>query len=115
MKRTRYENHHIKISPTSSRFMHSYTREGAHDKIHQMQLRDLQQIADQIKRHVDDVIIDVIEFDTIEYCEFCGRVWETERNEPNGMPECCGKAQDEWERDGGGNCVHEDDVKERGV
>lgn len=55
--------------------------------------RDAEQIADQIRRHVDDCATrrdfsyPVVEWDTLHECSHCGRAWE----EP---PECCQQAMD---------------------
>lgn len=50
-------------------------------------------IAEQIRRHVDDVKHVSIRWDTKELCEYCKLGWETLQN---GEPVCCDLAAQEW-------------------
>lgn len=52
------------------------------------------EIADQIKRHVDETGSVDIEFDTTAICSHCGHEWEVDET---GLPQCCQKAQSEFE------------------
>lgn len=49
-------------------------------------------IADAIRRHVDDVADVVIEFDTNQVCEHCGERWYERSESYNGG--CCEKDQE---------------------
>lgn len=46
----------------------------------------------QAKRHIDNTEIIVIEFDSKEVCDICGREWEN-------PPYCCDKAMQEYGMD----------------
>lgn len=50
------------------------------------------QIAEAIKRHVDNVADATVVWDERLACSFCGLDWE----DPEDLPMCCGEAQDEW-------------------
>jgi len=52
-------------------------------------------IADEIKRHVDNIGCVSVEHDTRYVCEYCGYEWEEDEN---GVPLCCVKAEEEWLR-----------------
>lgn len=64
-------------------------------------LRICQEIADQIRRHVDNLPTPgrdrnrgvQVTWDTEDYCSHCAGWWETE---PDGRPVCCQEAIDEW-------------------
>lgn len=51
-------------------------------------------IADEIKRHIDNVGYVNVEFDKEEKCSFCGYGWEVD--EETKEPLCCQKAIDEF-------------------
>lgn len=96
MKKTRKENICVVVDPST------YSGE-KEDSI----LKTAEFIAQGIKRHVDDVQYVSIEYDTVHYCEFCDETWEVITTEDvekypddpyavEGMPICCGKAQDEF-------------------
>jgi hypothetical protein len=57
--------------------------------------RDCQEIANQIKRHVDNIEHISVEFDTKITCSHCGYEWEVDET---GLPQCCTKAQVEFEQ-----------------
>lgn len=64
--------------------------------------RDGQQIVEQIKRHVDVESV-YLKWDIKITCGLCGFPWEINDTEddpdwPLGIPVCCTKAQEEWER-----------------
>ena len=50
-------------------------------------------IAKDVKRHIDGVSEIHTEWDVEEICSFCGLTWEIEAS---GEPVCCEKAQEEW-------------------
>ena len=52
--------------------------------------RDLSDIVEQVKRHVDNVHSVYIDYDKEDVCSFCGREWELD--EETGEPTCCDKA-----------------------
>lgn len=51
-------------------------------------------IKKDVKRHVDGVNEAHIEWDKSEICSHCGLTWEADES---GLPQCCAKAQEEWE------------------
>jgi len=53
-------------------------------------------IKKDIQRHVDDVNQVYIEWDSEEICSYCSLTWEVDES---GLPQCCGKAQKEWEKE----------------
>ena len=54
---------------------------------------DCREVADQIKRHVDNVRRVDVEYDVENTCSHCGYSWEVD--EETGEPLCCQKAIDE--------------------
>jgi len=52
-------------------------------------------IKKDIQRHVDGVNQIDIKWDKEEVCSYCGLTWETDEA---GQPQCCTKAQEEWEK-----------------
>lgn len=52
-------------------------------------------IKNQVLRHVDEVGCVRVVWDTLSTCEHCGYGWEIDKE---GMPVCCIKAIDEWEK-----------------
>jgi len=57
--------------------------------------KDCEKLKKEIERHCDIEEV-YVEHDTRCICEFCGSEWEEEWD--NGMPFCCNKAQDEYEK-----------------
>lgn len=57
--------------------------------------RQAEKIKDEIKRHVDDIGQVWVECDTDVTCSHCGYGWEVD--EQTGEPQCCSKAQQEFE------------------
>lgn len=90
-KKTRLENFRVVVEPTVS----WYTRqtmfsdpEGYAKTVR----RDCEAIADQIKRHVDDVYSVGVDFDKVDCCEHCGYPWTEDSPHYNGG--CCQADQD---------------------
>ena len=60
------------------------------------------QVARDIKRHVDDIDGAAVAYDRVDVCSFCTYEWEVigegdaTEDEPLGLPVCCNAAQDEW-------------------
>ena len=50
------------------------------------------EIAESVNRHVDNIGIAHVVFDTVATCKHCGHAWTEESNEYNGG--CCAKDQD---------------------
>lgn len=60
-----------------------------------------EEMADQVKRHVDNVGYVGVECDTEEVCSHCGFHWEVSVDDsdpeyPKGTPLCCGRAFEEF-------------------
>jgi len=65
------------------------------------QKRDLKEMQEQIRRHVDNVQDVRVEYDIDEVCSHCNLSWEvsednTDPNFPKGTPVCCQAAIDEY-------------------
>lgn len=63
--------------------------------------RNLKEIKEQIKRHVDNISYVNIEWDTEAKCSYCGLSWEVSEDDsdpdfPKGTPVCCQGAIDEY-------------------
>lgn len=63
--------------------------------------RNLKEIQEQIKRHVDNIAYIGVEFDKDEICSHCNLTWEVSEDDsdpdwPKGCPVCCQAAIDEW-------------------
>lgn len=52
-------------------------------------------IAAQVRRHVDGVEHVLVRYDSHIECSLCGRDWETEAG--SGQPVCCNAAVAEWQ------------------
>ena len=88
MKKVKAENYRVVVEPR----MYTHIRRDFTEK----QYRDAcNGIIEQIKRHVDNVLYVEIKFDSEYVCEFCGSTWEEDEN---GEPMCCGKAQEEFNK-----------------
>jgi len=59
------------------------------ESIERQYMSRCKEIADQIKRHVDDVRSVDIDYDTEAVCSHCGYSWEVEED---GTPLCCNEA-----------------------
>jgi len=64
------------------------------------QKRDLREMQEQIKRHIDNVEDVRIEYDIDEVCSHCNLNWEVSEDDdgiefPKGTPVCCQNAIDE--------------------
>lgn len=65
------------------------------------QRRDLKEMEEQIKRHVDNIAYLSVQYDTDETCSHCNLSWEVSQDDsdpdfPKGCPVCCQDAIDEW-------------------
>lgn len=81
MKLTKQENWHVRAYP-------GYCLDDKDAR------RECNAIEDEIHKHCDSVYNTEIEYDTVEYCEFCNCAWE----DGWGEPECCEAAVVDWER-----------------
>ena len=84
MKLTKKENMHVVVEPDLR-----YLRNPKEDYVKNI----CETIKQQVKRHVDEAGDVYIQWDTVEYCEFCGYSWEEDQD----GPVCCGQAQKEWD------------------
>ena len=84
MKKTRRFNYRVVVEPAI------YLNDSE-----QVERAICEYIKEQIKRHVDNVSNVYIRWDTLSFCEHCGRVWEEDEQ---GCPLCCDKAIEEWEK-----------------
>lgn len=71
------------------------------DEIEKEYLERCDDIAEEIKRHVDQVGGVHVEFDTTETCSHCGYPWDESPDDsdpdfPKGCPVCCDEAAEEW-------------------
>lgn len=64
----------------------------AQARIEREEIGRAEEIAKQIKRHVDDVHSADVEFDAAPYCEHCGSHWTEESRTYNGG--CCDKDEE---------------------
>jgi hypothetical protein len=64
------------------------------DQIEKDYQRRCDEIAEEIKRHVDNVGSVEVNYDTEEVCGHCQREWEVD---DEGCPTCCDKAIQEFE------------------
>lgn len=55
---------------------------------------DCETMVEEIKRHVDNVSRVYVDYDTDEICSHCGYTWVVDET---GLPQCCTKAQKEFE------------------
>jgi len=55
-----------------------------------------EEIARQVKRHIDGVGYVAVVWDSREVCSFCGYDWEVDEN---GVPLCCEKAVEEYKEE----------------
>jgi len=59
------------------------------------QIRDCENMIEQIERHVDDVCGCRVVWDTAYTCSYCGYGWDEDRE--TGAPLCCNDAIEEWQ------------------
>lgn len=103
MKITRQSNFRVVIEP---RLLGNYgwmsiTDRTPTEETAKEYLSRCRSIADDVRRHVDDVHSVDVECDTKEVCSHCGREWEeaTDDNDldfPKGTPLCCNAAIEEF-------------------
>lgn len=86
MKQVKTKNYRVVVEPRMYTYIRRYLTEEQYRRV-------CNEIIEQIKRHVDDVLDVQIEFDSEYTCEYCENTWEEDEN---GEPMCCGKAQEEW-------------------
>jgi len=96
MKKQIHKNYRVEC-----RVSDYYEKRGDHKSL----WRELNALADEIKRHVDGAESVDIEFDEVVVCEFCNSEWEIDED---GCPCCCDKAQEEWENDRNMNQIAKD-------
>ena len=93
MKVVKKSNYRIVVEPVTHVFGIELSEE--------TQRRDLKEMQEQIKRHVDNIRDINIEYDIDETCSYCGLTWELSEDEddkdfPKGCTVCCQEAIDEW-------------------
>ena len=69
-----------------------YVRGMTEDEVDKEIIKTLNEIAEQIKRHVDNVRYARVVWDNVDYCSHCGYQWETDKD---GIPVCCNEAREE--------------------
>lgn len=105
-KKINYENYRVTIYPRSlgdlgvikmSDYMMCSSEEDR-----QAQYRErCHEIKSQIKRHIDNVHVVSVEFDTVKTCEHCAHEWTEKNDEYNGG--CCVKDEEASYAPSGGN------------
>jgi ppGpp synthetase/RelA/SpoT-type nucleotidyltranferase len=99
MKVTTKTNFRVEVSPS----LHGYfSFKKTKEQIEKMERDACEEIASQIKRHVDDVEGVSVVCDTNHNCSHCGYNWEVSENDkdpefPKGTPLCCEAAIKEFE------------------
>lgn len=93
MKLIKKSNYRIIVEPRTRFFGIELSEE--------TQRRDLKEMEEQIKRHVDNIGYINVECDTDETCSYCHLTWELSEDDkypdfPKGCPVCCQDAIDEW-------------------
>lgn len=100
MKKTIEINHYVKIIPTAlgdygcMSIPDSWACQGGTAEISAEYRRRCEQIADDVKRHVNHVQRVQVVCDTVEVCEYCGAEWAVEGNVYNG---CCDADTADWQ------------------
>lgn len=94
MKITEKSNYRIIVEPKSAMFSWFQISD---DDVR----RNLIEMEQQIKRHVDNVASVYIDCDTKDICSHCRRVWEVSEDDsdpdfPKGTPVCCDEAVNEY-------------------
>ncbi len=87
MKKTKRENMRVVVEP-DMRYMCNPKEEYVKNIC--------ETIKQQITRHADEIGDIYIEWDTLVECEYCGWGWELDGE---GIPVCCNKAIEEWEKE----------------
>ncbi len=93
MKLVKKSNYRIVVEPKTHIFGIELSEE--------TQKKDLRDMEEQIKRHVDNIGYISVQCDTDEVCSHCNLTWEVSEDNsdpdfPKGCPVCCNKAIDEW-------------------
>lgn len=97
MKVQRKTNIRVEVYPRSPGDF-GFASIGGMSRSEQEELRLCEEIAQQIRRHVDELPsrgnrgVDVV-YETETVCSHCGYSWEEDENGPL----CCSKAQEEWD------------------
>ena len=86
MKIAKNDNFRVEIYPK----MYFYNKKDITD---QEYMNKCHSIISDINRHCDDILSIDIQYDTNTTCSFCGYTWEVDET---GMPQCCTKAQAEF-------------------
>lgn len=95
MKKIIKENYHVVVEPNYSLYLRDEERE-------EDARITCESIAEEIKRHVDDVNSIETVCDEREICEFCETNWDAYEKDDSengivaGLPGCCNKAQEEF-------------------
>ena len=77
------------------------------EQVESMLIGQAQEAASSIRRHVDGLSSAVAAWETVTECEHCGNEWAdghvtakaAKPGEPEGMPICCDREQEEWWRE----------------
>jgi hypothetical protein len=93
MKLIKKSNYRIVVEPKTHIFGIELSEE--------TQKRDLRDMEEQIKRHVDNIGYISVQCDTDEVCSHCNLTWEVSADDsdpdfPKGTPVCCQAAIDEY-------------------
>jgi len=90
MKVKRISNYRVEVTPDPPR--------SPREDSHQWYRDRLATLVKEILRHVDGIDLVQAAWDSYEFCEHCGELWECCIADPvTGEPGCCDKAVQEWE------------------
>lgn len=84
-RKIQYDNHRVVVYPVAPWIVYI-------DKEHDTYRRVCDDIAQAIRRHVDDVAAANVEWDTNPVCEYCGERWTETSEIYNGG--CCDKDEE---------------------
>lgn len=82
-KKVAYENFRVSVYPDSPWI----ARDEATRLRHERELCD--EIKKEVRRHINNIGVVSVDFDTVKTCEHCGSAWTEESNAYNGG--CCDK------------------------
>lgn len=96
-QKTRYENYRVVIEPRGlGNFGSISMSDGlicSSEEDRQRRYRErCQEIVEDVKRHVDNVGLAHVDFDTVKECEHCGWAWTESDSTYNGG--CCAKDEE---------------------
>jgi hypothetical protein len=107
MKITRKENFRVVIYPKSLGDYGGIKLPDSHFRNNEQIQKDYEtrckEIAEQAKRHVDNIHSVDVEYDTVTKCSHCNLNWEVSEDDfdsdfPKGTPVCCNKAIEEHKK-----------------